>query len=433
MYPVLVCIAKREQSYIREFIAYHLALGFKKIYLYDNEDEPCYESFLNNKNVIVHHLPFNHYEKAIQYMALDHFATVKDPITHVAHIDIDEFIVLKKHRTIQEFIEEYITGTTVGIGMNWRFFGSHESSTSGVTQRFTMCEKDGNKHIKTLYRRDCFLMYKTVHDIITTKGFIKSTNGKIIRGPFNEDIDFNVIQLNHYKCKTLLEFKYIRERQRADLKGDQNENVEESFQLYDKNEVEELTAKQFYESITLTDFLNHRGFHVFEGCSQNIPEQVQDLIRLSKNCLNIMEIGFNAGHSALTFLKHTNAKITSFDLGEHDYVNVAKEYIDMKYPNRHTLILGDSRDTVPHCKDTFDLIFIDGGHDYEVAKVDMKNCLLLAKPNAMFIMDDTVYTQGWHFPYTLGPTRAWMEENTIHKIGRKDYGPGRGMSWGTKV
>jgi hypothetical protein len=43
------------------------------------------------------------------------------------------------------------------------------------------------------------------------------------------------------------------------------------------------------------------------------------------------------------------------------------------FPGRHELITGDSRETVPAFADeyptrAFDLIYIDGGHDYEIAK-----------------------------------------------------------------
>jgi len=142
-----------------------------------------------------------------------------------------------------------------------------------------------------------------------------------------------------------------------------------------------------------------------------------------------MEIGFNAGHSAETFLQNTTGHVTSFDLGEHPYVHVAKEYIDTMYPGRHTLILGDSRETVPQCKDTFDLLFIDGGHEYDIAKEDLKNCIPLAKPEAIFIMDDTIYTPEWVQAYTVGPTQAWLESDVV-KVGAMDYCNGMGMSWG---
>ena len=257
MYPVIVCIAKKEHDYIEEFVKYHLALGFKYIFLYDNEDIPTYELMLHKykNNVKVIHLPFNNYKKPVQYVALENFIKnylFTPAITHVAHIDIDEFIVLKKHENICDFIKEYIVGDCHGIGMNWRFFGSSgrtEKTNEPNTSRFTMCEKNGNKHIKTIFKKDNFLGFNQCHSVKFSHGYTKSTNNTIINGPFNDNIDFDVIQLNHYKCKTLPEFRYIRTRQRADVKGIINENVDQHFKIYDINEVEDLHAFNFYKKI----------------------------------------------------------------------------------------------------------------------------------------------------------------------------------------
>ena len=261
--PVIVCIAKLETDYIEEFVRYHLALGFKMIYIYDNEDEPTYETFFlqNTKysnNIKVFHLPHNNYEKGVQYIALDHFIEnylYKDDITHVAHIDIDEYIVLKKHNNICEFIQEYIMNDNncAGIGINWRFFGSSyqtKKTNAPITTRFIMCQENGDRHIKTLFDKRYFIRYGSCHEIYPKENYhIKATNGSIIVGPFNDDIDFNVVQINHYKCKTLPEFQYIRTRQRADIPGDMNEDVLESFNKYNINEVRDLTAYYFYHSI----------------------------------------------------------------------------------------------------------------------------------------------------------------------------------------
>jgi hypothetical protein len=265
MYPVIVCIAKKEHDYIEEFVRYHLALGFKHIYLYDNEDTPIYAHMLKSYGawLTVIHLPHNNYHKGVQYMALDHFikhyinrkprTKKENKITHVAHIDIDEFISLKKHSNICDFIKEYIVGDCQGIGMNWRFFGSSgrtEKTAEPVTQRFTMCQSLGDQHIKTLFKVDNFINWEDCHHVILKYGSIKSTNGKIIKGPFNPDIDNSVIQLNHYKCKTLPEFRYIRTRQRADLAMQIPEDVDANFKLCDINDVEDLTACEFYKKIS---------------------------------------------------------------------------------------------------------------------------------------------------------------------------------------
>lgn len=124
----------------------------------------------------------------------------------------------------------------------------------------------------------------------------------------------------------------------------------------------------------------------------------------------ILEVGFNAGHSSYVFLNaRPDVRVLSFDLGEHQYVPAAKTFIDRKFPGRHELVLGDSRVTVPrylatHPDSRFDLAFVDGGHDYEVASADLQNCRGLAR-GAFVIMDDLL---GWT-TWGAGPVQAWDE------------------------
>jgi predicted O-methyltransferase YrrM len=195
--------------------------------------------------------------------------------------------------------------------------------------------------------------------------------------------------------------------------------------------------------MNITHFLNSKGFDTFEGYSQQVPEQVLDLINLTnKSNINVLEIGFNAGHSADIFLQNNkDLKLLSFDLGTHPYVSTAKEYIDNTYPNRHTLILGDSQQTIPIYLESnkdkkFDVIFIDGGHDYEIARSDLENCFHLAHKDTIIALDDTMFTNEWKEFYTIGPTRIWteyLEQGKIVELNRIDYCQGRGMSWGKYI
>lgn len=176
------------------------------------------------------------------------------------------------------------------------------------------------------------------------------------------------------------------------------------------------------------------------------PNQVDQPYHLRKivtdfNVKNIMEIGFNAGHSADLFLNvNKNIKLTSFDLGEMESVLYGKSFIDLKYPFRHNLIIGDSKITVPNFSKNidlkFDLIFIDGGHEFIDAITDIVNCKRLAHESTVLVLDDTRYSpplKSW----TTGPTKAWescIEKGYIKEICRFDYTdknfPWKGQSWG---
>ena len=125
----------------------------------------------------------------------------------------------------------------------------------------------------------------------------------------------------------------------------------------------------------------------------------------------IIEVGFNAGHSSCVFLgAREDVTVVSFDLGLHGYVTRAKQYVDKTFPGRHTLVIGDSRETVPryradHPAAVFDLAFVDGGHDYDVARADLVHILPMISPSGLIVMDDLM---PWK-TFGRGPDRAWTE------------------------
>lgn len=195
---------------------------------------------------------------------------------------------------------------------------------------------------------------------------------------------------------------------------------------------------------TLGEHLEAKDVKVYEGHSGQIVGQQEHLRELvsRKGIVNVMEIGFNGGHSAELFLSSNgNVNVVSFDIGKWECVEAGKKFIDAQYPERHRLVLGDSVETVvtytcENPDEKFDLIFIDGAHEYKTAKADLVNCRALAHKDTIVIMDDTMTELGQMQQWNIGPNIAWMEgqkEGFVEPLGAVNFSHGRGHSWGRYV
>lgn len=182
--------------------------------------------------------------------------------------------------------------------------------------------------------------------------------------------------------------------------------------------------------MNIGDYLYLNNVFDMEGHCNQVPKQAEVLKEFASNhaVKYILEIGFNAGHSADVFLSsNPNVHVVSFDLGEHTCVPFGKKYIDEKYPSRHTLILGDSTKTLPQFIEEnpsmkFDLIFIDGGHYDDIPKKDIINCKKVAHSGTIVVIDDIWYNG--EIAYTVKVTKAWTEAiswNIIKEISHYGY------------
>ena len=257
----LFACAKNEELYISEWLYYHLKLGFDKIIIYDTSDDYSLEKmhFIEHDNIEIHHKP--NYNKPFKHeLRIDEFIQnekIIDRFTHVAVIDIDEFIVLKKHNNIKDFMN-FINLKDGCLGINWRLFGSNNNKEyflSPVLNRFIKCNKLLNNHVK------CISVLKDVerynccphHPILINGKQINEQNKelyKIQNENFNHPIDgksscFQLystneyIQINHYSVKSLSEFnkRFTNHHTRSD--------IELFLKEHDKNEIEDITALKF--------------------------------------------------------------------------------------------------------------------------------------------------------------------------------------------
>lgn len=156
------------------------------------------------------------------------------------------------------------------------------------------------------------------------------------------------------------------------------------------------------KQIVIESGVGCEGNCFFEHGTTNEREELRpkqhNLYMLAKDAQNVLEIGFNAGHScALFLLANPHSKITIFDICHHKYMKPCFQYLDSVFPNRMTLIEGDSLHTIPEFvrnnKDaTFELLHIDGCHLYDHARQDICNVLNVVNPTSnVLVLDDDDY------------------------------------------
>ena len=121
---------------------------------------------------------------------------------------------------------------------------------------------------------------------------------------------------------------------------------------------------------------------------------INNLNNIVKRKQNLLEIGFNGGHSNLIFLlSQNNLEITNFDICCNDYTKSCFKYLKTKFKNIE-LIIGDSKETIPkyikeNTNKKYDIIHIDGEHKIDSALIDIKNCKKLSNKETLLIIDDT--------------------------------------------
>lgn len=263
----LVAVAKLEEKYLIEWVQYYLYIGFDMIYLYENNKEPIYAELLQEfPNVKVIHFPSDGTPvRSTQFYVLEDFcAKYKNNHTWMAHFDIDEFLVLKKHGTIHEFCQEYLGNEEGGIVVPWTHFGNNGRETydnEPVTSRFTKREDmtlTKTAFVKSIACTSCIKEYIDWHIPTLSQGSMKTTDGHILkkREIDKRSITVDVIQLNHYFCKTKEEFKVKKLRGEVGVpithpskfgKSDRGRYHPSMFDRYNLNQVDDFFAKEKYE------------------------------------------------------------------------------------------------------------------------------------------------------------------------------------------
>jgi glycosyltransferase involved in cell wall biosynthesis len=247
----ICAIAKNEGPYLNEWVAYHHIVGFDPILVYDHESTDDSAKVLARlaERGLAERIPWSAPpDKKPQWLAYeDGLRRLRGQADWVAFIDLDEFLVLPRHATVQDFLAEH--GELEAIAVNWLMFGSagHERHEPGlVIERFTRCAErkfSGNKSIKTLARVDAIVTPR-VHTCEFREGVrYRTVAGEEI--PPGEgrsrQVSHDVVRINHYFTRSREEWdrKVARGRGAKPVHHPRKHRTAPEFDRNDRNERED--------------------------------------------------------------------------------------------------------------------------------------------------------------------------------------------------
>jgi hypothetical protein len=234
-------IQKGAEGYLDEWVNYYFGLGVSRIFIYDNSENFDLEGW-SKQNVEVYHLPGTSqqmpaYNLCIQRIReynkknlLSNTATTatEKPIQWAIMFDVDEFLVMRRQKTIGALVRNYcpVEEGCGGLVVNWYlFYFANETAYRPIpmTKRFPYREQELNQHVKSIVHVDSFdasathpnphcfkyLNNRTSYD---TKG-VASSCPFILEGRTD-----SVAAIHHIWTKSRAEFLYRCIRGDADMK-----------------------------------------------------------------------------------------------------------------------------------------------------------------------------------------------------------------------
>lgn len=241
-YYLAVCaIAKNEGPYFKEWIEWHHKQGVEKFYIYDNESTDSTRDLLTPyiNSGLVEYVYFPGYKR--QLAAYDDcLKKHRYDVRWMAFIDLDEFIVPIKDKSIPDFLEKLETFSAVEI--NWLIYGSGGAKTKlpgTMMERFLYHSQPNhflNRHVKSIVNPRRIFNLIGCHEAARILGKAADSHGTPISKHFRDrEPQQDVIRINHYAVRSYEEFLEKQTRGRA--AGRTREVKTEYFERFDLNDI----------------------------------------------------------------------------------------------------------------------------------------------------------------------------------------------------
>lgn len=211
---VVCAIVKDEAPYIKEWIDFHLLVGVKRFYIYDNESTDNLKQlllpYIRQGLVVYKYYP----GKAKQMVSYNEFIkNYGDKTEWVAFIDIDEFVIPMQSATIPEFLKDY--KEYPGVCINWVSYDSNgykKQPKGGVMENYTRVHYDENlvpfHLIKSIVQpsrvsgiiNPHFCLFK--NNELAVNENKEPVGGELVERAYIAPYSVDKIRINHYYCKS---------------------------------------------------------------------------------------------------------------------------------------------------------------------------------------------------------------------------------------
>ncbi len=142
-----------------------------------------------------------------------------------------------------------------------------------------------------------------------------------------------------------------------------------------------------YKLPTTTDYMKEQMEH--EPTRAYAEEMYETVKRLKPDYKEALEIGAAWGVSALSILLAGEGNLTSVDSDPGCHAPIEVEANNLK--DRYKFFLKRSHEFWDSNAEKFDLIYIDGGHTYEWAHLDIMEGWKALKDGGLLIIDDVIH------------------------------------------
>lgn len=221
----IAAIMKYEEEYVEEWVKYHLIVGVKHFYIYDNNEENSYMEDVLKPYIekgIVDLIPFfgNHKQVPAYNHCIENFMNESK---YIAVIDADEFLMPIKDVPVDSVIESIFAKDEKagGVVVKWQVYGSgfNKTKPDGLVIDNYIYVEDGprDQYIKSIVNPRVVFHFINPHECMYINDYHNiDETGAPHKGSYHKHGTRDIIRLNHYYYKSEEEFMNNRmKRKRA--------------------------------------------------------------------------------------------------------------------------------------------------------------------------------------------------------------------------